>query len=559
MASATSAGGGASARAGRRLLAAAGFLLTATAVVYLYGALSRHWTPIGGTKGRFLHLEVPLFAFAAWLGHVRLPGSGRGRRLAGWLAACVPPLVLYALIDGGHAFLRRGLRWSDLAELPGLFRVSPALAAGVAALLLGACLVPLLRLALLARRAPPAALLSWAVPRAVAAVLLVAGCQTAPAPLRGYVAATVGDGNWSEQWTLRRCGRFAATLHFYVRRAIALERLPEAARAAPQGTLFAGALAGRPNVHLVVLESFLDPRLVSGVEFDRPPLHPDLRALLGEGGDAFDLVTAPVYGGGTAQTEFELLTGLPALGRVETIEFNALEGHAVPGLVRALRERGYRTVASVGTQPHFYNCGRAYRSLGFDETHFLDGASYLGSRPGEVLFDGDLLARNLEHVTARFLATGQPVFNYVVGMYGHHPYERDRQRRPDVCRLLPGGDGSSTIERIANQFHHRTGALAAFLSALRERDPTALVFVTSDHLPPLFDGGQYSYRHDLHRNVCLLFAAGERVRWTGEPTFHVPHALFARLCGRPAAIPDAAALEQRYLATIARGLGVAGR
>ena len=539
------------------LLDVLGLAVVATAVVYLYASSSRAWTTIGGTKTRLLALEVPLFWVVTWLAHVPLAGLRPAlARLRGWLLAVMPPLVLYVLVDGFFGWLHRAPRLTDLRNFTTLLGASPMLALGVSSMLAGVFVVPAVRLGLLARATSARTLACWCIPRLAVIVLLAVGLSS-PSPLRSYVLTTMENGSWSERWSLRHGGRLASVAYLHARRAVAIEGLAELGQPAAQDRRFASPVTERRNLHLVVLESFVDPRLFEGVAFDSSPLHPRLARLLGGADPALDQITTPVYGGGTAQTEFELLTGLPALGRVESIEFNALDGDAVPSLVHGLRAQGYRTVATIATSSQFYNSLRAYRSLGFELAHFHDGASYLGDGERGILFDGELLQKNLEFVSAHYIERGEPVFNYVLGMYGHHPYWRDRSARPDVCRLV-GGDGSSTIERVANQFWYRTGALADFLVALRERDPTAIVLVTSDHLPPLVDGA-IRYRHELDCNICLCFVGTERLRWSQQPTFHVPYVLWERLSGQPIAVPDAHELERYYLATLAAGLGLSAK
>jgi len=46
----------------------------------------------------------------------------------------------------------------------------------------------------------------------------------------------------------------------------------------------------------------------------------------------------------------------------------------------------------------------------------------------------------------------------------------------------------AALVRIANQFHYRSKALAGFFARLQRVDPSALCYVTSDHLPPVFHG-----------------------------------------------------------------------
>ncbi|MBF0097123.1 MAG: hypothetical protein HQM05_07290, partial [Magnetococcales bacterium] len=48
------------------------------------------------------------------------------------------------------------------------------------------------------------------------------------------------------------------------------------------------------------------------------------------------------------------------------------------------------------------------------------------------------------------------------------------------------------VEKILNQHYYRTKALAHYLQRLTELDPTSLIVVVSDHLPPL-PGGKGDY------------------------------------------------------------------
>jgi hypothetical protein len=77
------------------------------------------------------------------------------------------------------------------------------------------------------------------------------------------------------------------------------------------------------NVHLLILESFLDPRLFRDLKLSRDPVHPDFAALFG---DQLGLSISPVFGGATSQAEFEVLCGVPALERLSSVEFNTFTG-----------------------------------------------------------------------------------------------------------------------------------------------------------------------------------------------------------------------------------------
>ncbi len=79
------------------------------------------------------------------------------------------------------------------------------------------------------------------------------------------------------------------------------------------------------------------------------------------------MVTSPIYGGGTAQAEFELLTGIQALSKVNRIEFNVMQGRNISSFVKKLNQNNYKTIATIATGSGFFNSIQAYKSIGFDE------------------------------------------------------------------------------------------------------------------------------------------------------------------------------------------------
>ncbi len=96
------------------------------------------------------------------------------------------------------------------------------------------------------------------------------------------------------------------------------------------------------------------------------------------------------------------------------------------------------------------------------------------------LFDGDLFDFNIKKIKYIIKNSNQPLFNYVIGIYGHSPYKRDLAIRPDVIKTeCPNQD----IKNIANQFYYRTKALAKYIDELIEIDPKSIIYITSDHIP----------------------------------------------------------------------------
>ncbi len=237
------------------------------------------------------------------------------------------------------------------------------------------------------------------------------------------------------------------------------------------------------------------------------------------------MITTPVYGGGTAQSEFEILTGIPALSLIDSIDFNLFEGNASSSLVQMLRKMGYYTMASVATEPVFYNAKLAYKGIGFDEVNFLGENTYFEEKEDHYLFDGDFLQANQTYIK-KYLSQKdevKPLLNYIVGMFGHVPFERNKKLRPDAIAIHPDNE---QLFDMANQFYYRTEALGQFLHDLQELDPYSIILITSDHLPPIFNNTDIQYKQALKSNIALLLDNFTEVDISGKTTYETSHILW---------------------------------
>lgn len=247
------------------------------------------------------------------------------------------------------------------------------------------------------------------------------------------------------------------------------------------------------NVHLIVLESFLDPRLFNELKFSQPPVHPDFEKFFT---DKLGLSISPVFGGATAQAEFEVLCGVPAFEKLSSVEFNVFTGshaHCLPGMLSAMN---YRTIASNAYKPNFFNAIPGYQGTGFKElqfpVEFYSGAeSYLHfGDPGveEYIFDKSLFEQNIEMIKNHLQQENtRPIFNYMMTIYGHTPHILDPEARPEIIQTQ-SDYADDHLQRAANQFYYRTQAIAEYVKKLMLLDKNSMIILMSDHVPPLRNG-----------------------------------------------------------------------
>lgn len=298
------------------------------------------------------------------------------------------------------------------------------------------------------------------------------------------------------------------------------------------------------NVHLIVLESFLNPKLLTKVTFSEDPFYKPMQDLLA---GKENISRSPVFGGGTPQAEFEILTGAPALQKFESIEFNVFSGAEIFCFPALLKKAGYRTMASNAYKPSAFNALKAYQGLGFEEVYFPKEVmpnvkTYLstGSLASEwYTFDGDLFDQNITFLKSHFQEKiKRPIFNYLISVYGHYPFILDPAKRPEKIEVfIEGKKDNGSVSRIANQFYYRTEALYKYIQQLNEMDPQSIIIIVSDHLP-LINSWVHDYKElgyieqdvdHFSDNVLYIFVDGKPIKVKDISHFEIPNLILNQL------------------------------
>jgi phosphoglycerol transferase MdoB-like AlkP superfamily enzyme len=227
------------------------------------------------------------------------------------------------------------------------------------------------------------------------------------------------------------------------------------------------------NVHVILLETFWDPSVLTKAEFSRDPFAADFRELWAESGNSRALV--PVFGGYTANSEFEALCGFPVTQ--DWVVFEGRLRNQAPCLPRTLQEAGYTTLASHPNIAAFWNRVNAYERVGFNV--FWSSKDFeRDDMNGNYLGDASLYRQVLDKIDP-LLETNTPTFNYILTFFGHLEYPLN-EKRPVVVHA-PGAD--PVVEKYANTVYYKSRELMDFLGKLREKDPEAVVVIFGDHLP----------------------------------------------------------------------------
>ena len=239
---------------------------------------------------------------------------------------------------------------------------------------------------------------------------------------------------------------------------------------------------GRPHIVAILHESTFDPRTF-GLPFDS-----SLERFFRPVSAICGALSVDVFGSGTLQTEFAVLTGLSSLsfGVAGRYVYNLLAGrlkHSLPGMLRA---HGYSTTLVSCDSAGFVGCGAFYRSIGIDTLRFAEEMPPPFDRPRWQREHHDAL---LYDEALRLVEPGRPNFLAVTTLMNHGshdapllPPERQARLRQDMLAAGGSAEFAEYMVRLAESAE----AYEAFRLRLLERLAGAPLIVLryGDHAPP---------------------------------------------------------------------------
>ncbi len=245
----------------------------------------------------------------------------------------------------------------------------------------------------------------------------------------------------------------------------------------------------KPNVIVIQSEAFWEINKL-GVKMNKNPI-PNFESLRKE--SRYGELYVPVVGGGTSNTEYEILTGMTLKNysndwyMVYPNEINA----PTVSLASIFKNQGYETMGIHPYQSWYYNRLAVYERLGFDTfktIEFMNNPEIIGAYMSDR-YTTDLIIDAIE-------TTDAPLFNFTVTMQNHGPYGNHRFSSDQFDIDIKSKLTDSTRYFLSNYVQGLYMAdleLERLVAYLKESDePTILVFY-GDHLPMLGEDYQ-TYR-----------------------------------------------------------------
>lgn len=252
--------------------------------------------------------------------------------------------------------------------------------------------------------------------------------------------------------------------------------------ASPSVTLPAGDDRKAPNVIFIQLESFFDPKRIDGLEFAEDPI-PNFTSLMQNYTSGF--LTVPSISAGTANTEFEVLTGMNMadFGTGEYPYKTILKTHTCESIAYNLKALGYGTHAIHNNTATFYGRNIVYRNLGFDDFDSVElmqnvVRNELNWAKDEILYG--------EIITALDSTPGADLV-FTVSVQGHGKYP-DEDILSNAIELADLNDAYSDdtiygLKYYITQLHEMDAFVGHLIEYLAERDEPTVLVLYGDHLP----------------------------------------------------------------------------
>lgn len=238
----------------------------------------------------------------------------------------------------------------------------------------------------------------------------------------------------------------------------------------------------KPNIIIIQLESFFDVNYLSNITFSENPV-PNFTALKKKYCNGF--LKVPSIGSGTANTEFEVLTGmsLDYFGTAEYPYKTILQENTCETMAYNLKEQGYTAHAIHNHTGTFYDRNLVYSNMGFDTFTSIEymqnvETNMIGWAKDNVLTDEIICALN---------STDTQDFIYGISVQAHGRYPRetdDNIGSIDVYGLEDPGDYTA-YKYFVNQLHETDSFIGDLVTALSNRSEPYIVAFFGDHLPSL--------------------------------------------------------------------------
>ncbi len=262
----------------------------------------------------------------------------------------------------------------------------------------------------------------------------------------------------------------------------------------------------KPNIIILQLESFSLAQDYNhiGVSADPTPVFNKLRKDYSTG-----WFKVPACGAGTANTEFEVLTGISSrfFGPGEYPYKGKLRNNTQESMANVLKENGYYTAAMHNHRALFYNRNEVYPNLGFDSYTSVEYMNDVERTPVGWAKDSTMIDDIMDIITT----TDESDFLHIVSVQGHGAYPPNKIFSSPYVTVSANNDATKyKYEYYVNECYEMDKFLGDLIEKINEAGEPTIMLVYGDHIPALdvkeneyANGDLYKTRYVLWDNIGL--------------------------------------------------------
>lgn len=285
----------------------------------------------------------------------------------------------------------------------------------------------------------------------------------------------------------------------------------------------------KPNIIFVQLESFFDPKLVKDVVFSENPT-PNFDRIRSEYSSGY--LSVPCFGAGTANTEFEVQTGvnLDDFGPGEYPYRTVMQSKTCESAAYDLKKVGYATHAIHNNDATFYDRYKVFSHLGYDTFTPIE---YMSSDYQKTPMGWAKDKMLVPQIRKTLDSTEGSDYIFTISVQGHGDY-------PEV---MPEGyipsikvenffneDEQNQFEYYVNQVHEMDSFIGELVDMLgRRREETVLVMY-GDHMPTFSFTNETVKNGDIYQTEYFIWSnCGLEKKDMDLQAYQLSAAVFERL------------------------------
>lgn len=264
----------------------------------------------------------------------------------------------------------------------------------------------------------------------------------------------------------------------------------------------------KPNVIIIMNESFSDPNKIKNVEYSKDPLSEIKQLLSYDSNCSMGYISTPVFGGGTSLPEFETLTGLSSYFLEKQIfPYNTYIHSDMNSIVRTYNHNNYLTVGLHTNTQSFYNRKNVYKFLGFQKTIFAEDIQNPEIK-GEYISDNEFANQVIKEFENK---NNSNIFIFGVTMQNHMPYKNKKYDHYDITIQSDYLTDAENMElkNYIQGVYDGDKMYSKLVEYLRTQNEPTVLLMFGDHLPT-FESGEKIYSKikylDYYSTPYILWA-----------------------------------------------------